>query len=217
LSGLKMFVKYPYVLGIFSMLFFYEMFNMVLNFQRLCIAQDSYSRMSDVTGFLFKQIFATHALGFVISLFGTGLLLKWLGERKCLLLIPLITALFVLYFMFNYTPESLIITYVGIRAVHYAFSYPVRESLYIPTVKEMKFKSKSWIDAFGIKFAKATGQGFNAFVLAFCQNIFFGVHMAFFGLILGLWFVASFLLGKRYQKAIDNKEVIGRDLQPAEE
>ncbi|MBT3455778.1 hypothetical protein HN446_01830 [bacterium] len=211
-SGLKMFFRYPYILGIFSMLFFYELFNMVLNYQRLGIAEAVYgNNVSGITGFLFQQMFATHLIGFFISLFGTSVLLNWLGERTCLLLIPITTAILISFFLFSYSPTSIIIAYVGIRSINYAFSYPVRESLYIPTVKEMKFKSKSWIDAFGTKFAKSTGQVFNKFVQKYCMNFFFGVHAIFFSVAIGVWLVSAFLLGRRYQKAIMANEVIGED------
>ena len=211
-SGLKMFIQQPYILGIFSMLFFYEMFNMVLNYQRLHIAQISYDTLSGRTGFLFQQMFATHTIGLFLALFGTGALLKFFGQRKCLLLIPLGTAVFVLYFLFNFSPTAIIVAYIGIRSINYAFSYPIRESLYIPTVKEMKFKSKSWIDAFGTRMAKATGHSFNAFVDAFCQNMFFAAHAVFFSLIIGLWLVSAYLLGKRFQKLFDRNEVIGEKI-----
>ena len=210
-AGLKMLVRCPYVAGIFSMIFFYEIFNQVLNFQRLGIAQSSFADISGVTGYLFQQIFWTHLISFFISLFGTSALLRWLGERRCLLLIPLGTGLLIAILMLSWSPQAAIIAYVGIRCINYAFSYPVRESLYIPTVKEMKFKSKSWIDASGKKVAKFTGQTFNVFAQTFCKNFFLGVHAIFFSVMLGLWLVAAFLLGKRFQKAVDNDEVIGKE------
>lgn len=38
-SGLFMLIRQPYTLGIFSMIFFYEAINVVLNYQRLLIAK----------------------------------------------------------------------------------------------------------------------------------------------------------------------------------
>ena len=67
-SGLRLLIQQPYVLGIFSMIFFYEIFNQVLNFQRLGIAQSSFADISGVTGYLFQQIFWTHLISFFISL-----------------------------------------------------------------------------------------------------------------------------------------------------
>ncbi len=86
--GLAMLVKHPYVLGIFGMIYFYEVIATILSYLRLGIAQSNAATVSDVSAFLFKMVFMTHAIGFLISLFVTQTLLKRFGERICLLLIP---------------------------------------------------------------------------------------------------------------------------------
>ncbi len=208
-AGLYMFLKYPYILGIFCMIFFYEMINTVLSYQRVGIAQANATCLADMSSFLFKLIFLTHLTGFLISLFGTKTLMNKLGERLCLILIPTITGILLFYLMFNYTCLGFLTVWVIMRAINYGFSYPVRESLYIPTVKEIKFKSKSWIDAFGTKFAKTGGSTFNVFAEHLGENIIFSAYCFFFAGIIGVWVVAAFLLGKRFEKAVEAKEVIG--------
>jgi len=207
-SGLYMFIKYPYLLGIFCMVFFYEVINTVLSYQRVFIAQANANSVSDVSSYLFKIVFFTHLVGFLISLFGTRSLLARLGEKRCLLLIPLTTGLLLFFFILNYSSVGLLIVFVIMRAINYGFSYPVRESLYIPTVKEIKFKSKNWIDAFGSKFAKSTGSLFNMMVCYLGQSIAFA---AFSAAIIGTWTLAAFLLGRRFDKAVANNEVIGSE------
>lgn len=210
-AGLSMFVKYPYLLGIFCMVFFYEIINTVLNYQKVGIAQANSASVSDISGFLFQVIFWTHLMGFLISFLGTKTLMKRLGERLCLLLIPVATGLLLFYFMFTYTPFGLLSVLIIMRAINYGFSYPVRESLYIPTVKEMKFKSKSWIDAFGSKFAKTTGSTFNVFAECLGEALIFTAYGIFFAGIIGVWIVAAILLGKRFERAVANNEVIGAE------
>lgn len=208
-AGLYMFIKYPYLLGIFCMVFFYEVINTVLSYQRVVIAQANSSSVTDVSSFLFKIIFITHTIGFLISLLGTKTLLNKLGERLCLILIPVATGLLLFYFMFNYNGFGLLTAFILMRAINYGFSYPVRESLYIPTVKEIKFKSKSWIDAFGTKFAKTGGSTFNMFAIYLGESLIFAAYCLFFASIIGIWVVAAYLLGKRFEKAINRNEVIG--------
>lgn len=210
-SGLEMFFKWPYILGIFGMLFFYEVINTILSYQRLGVAESASSSVSDISYFLFQQAFAMHFIGFIISLVGTRMLLRTLGEEICLMLIPLLTGCLLLYFMFDYTPFSLLVAFVSLKSINYAFAQPVRESLYIPTVKNMKFKSKSWIDAFGAKLARTTGSSFNLFVGWIAPALYFSVHSIFFVLIIGLWLLTAFLLGKRYSKAVANNEIIGQE------
>lgn len=210
-SGLRMFVKYPYLLGIFCMVFFYEIINAVLGYLKIGFAQSNSESLSDVSGYLFLVILATHLTGFIISFFGTKALLNKLGERLCLLLIPSLTGILLLYLMISYTQLALIIVYVVMRGINYGFSYPVRESLYIPTVKEIKFKSKSWVDAFGSKFAKSTGSAFNYAVDLVSPLLAIPIYSAFFAFIIGVWVLAAMLLGKRFDKAVANNEVIGID------
>lgn len=209
-AGLGMFLKYPYVMGIFGMVYFYEIIATVLSYLRLTVAESNSASLSDVSGYLFKIICFTHMIGFAISLVGTSQLLSLLGERVCLMLIPLTSGIALLYYMTaSTTGNGLIIAFIALKSINYAFSWPVRESLYIPTVKEIKFKSKSWIDAFGSKFAKSSGSTFNLAASWLGPALFMPAHSIFFSAALGMWFVTAFLLGKRYEWAVEHEEVIG--------
>lgn len=208
-TGLWMLFQKPYVFGIFGMLFFYEMVQTVLSYQRLGIAKGASTDLTGVSCFLFKLAFIQHLVGFVISGIGTQKLLSRLGERKCLLLVPISSGILLTAYLFFYGDTALTITLVILRSLNYAFAQPIRESLYIPTIKDLKFKSKSWIDSFGSKLAKGAGSGFNFMGDLVGPTLFFPANAAFFGIIVGLWSVTAALLGKRYVKAIENNEVIG--------
>jgi len=216
-DGLKMFMQQPYVLGIFGYIFFYEVSFAVLDYQRKCLISDCSSGTAELSREFFGQIFLVHLSGCLFSLIGTSILMRKLGERKCLMLVPIVSGILFLYFIMVNTKTAVLIAFVGLRALNYGFSYPVRESLYIPTVKEIKFKSKSWIDAFGTKIAKGFGSSFNLMAFRilsrFGGGAFLTINGAFLFMIVGFWSVTAFLLGKRYQKAIDNNEVIGIDPQ----
>ena len=88
---------------------------------------------------------------------------------------------------------------------------PVRESLYLPTIKEIKFKSKSWIDAFGSKISKSTGSIFNVIASKMGSGFMLPMHSFFFATIIGFWFLLAFFLGRRFEQAIAHNEVIGSD------
>lgn len=208
-AGLEMFVKYPYVLGIFGMIFFYETVSTVLAYLRLGVAEAGAGSISDVSKVLFEIAFKAHFVGFIISLIGTQALLSRLGIRICLLLIPLSMGCVLFYFIFETSPHALANAFAVFTALNYAFLAPVRESLYLPTIKEIKFKSKAWIDAFGSKFAKTSGSMFNLFVAQLGTAFVLPVYAFFFAGIVGLWFVVAFLLGRRFDQAITNNEVIG--------
>jgi len=212
-AGLKVFLKYPYVLGIFGMVFFFEVITTVVSFLRLGEAGANATSVSRVTSYLFKTIFIMHVVTLLISVLGTRPLFKLLGERVCLLLIPTASAVVLVYFMFNMTPGALILTYTTLKAINFAFSWPVRESLYIPTVKDIRFKAKSWIDVFGTKFAKTTGSAFNyTFITgAMIPATLLPPLVGFVVPVMLLWTGTAYLLGIRYDRAVRNNEVIGYD------
>ncbi len=209
-SGLVMFFKYPYTFGIFSLVLFYETISSVLSYQRLGIAQDiGNGQIAGTSCFLFKLAFSVHVVGFIISLFVTRTLVAKLGERLSLVAVPVLMGLSLFYFMFVNSAHALIMAFVFIRAVYYAFNQPITEALYIPTVKDVKFKSKSWIDTFGKKMSKGVASGVNL-IAAQCGRQWAQVMCSgLFSVIVGAWIVVAYLLGKRYDRAIRNQEVIG--------
>lgn len=208
-SGLVLFVRQPYILGIFCTIFFYETINVLFELQRLGVVKASSDTLEAFSAELFKQIFFVHVTGWLIAMFCTKILLQKLGERNCLILMPLSMAFLMTYYLFSYNVTAIFIVYVIFRAMNYGFAYPIREALYIPTVKDIKFKSKSWIDAFGSKMAKATGASCSIFIENMGPALFFTGHALIFSVLIGLWLVASVLLGNRYVRAIENNEVIG--------
>lgn len=217
-AGIKMLLKYPYVMGIFGMVFFHELFSTILSYLRLRVAQENSESISGVSAILFQILFMSQLTGFFISVFGTRVLLNKLGERICLLLIPIAMSLVMCMFMFYAaSPFAIVFAFILLKAINYAFSWPVRESLYIPTVKEIKFKSKSWIDAFGSKFGKSAGASFNLFSEWAGSGLFVMTHSIFFFLVIFCWFITAWLLGKRFDYAVKHNEVIGFESQSDEE
>lgn len=208
-SGLALLIRWPYIFGIFSMVFFYEISHTVFSYLRLGFVQKTAGDISGVSAMLFQQAFCMHFIGLLISMIGTRALLRRLGERYCLLLIPVSVVGLLFYFLTSQSVHAVTITFILLRSLNYAFFKPVIESLYIPTMKDVKFKSKSWIDAFGTKLAKATGAGFNGFVEMSAATLAYPLHMGFFGVIATLWLVTAYVLGKRFNKAIETNEVIG--------
>lgn len=212
LSGLTMFQKHPYILGIFGMMFFYELVNVVLGIQRAVIVQAGAKSAAAFTGTMFYQRFLMQSLGFIVSFFGTRVLVKKLGERICLLLIPLVTGALLVYFVAAYNEQAVVVVFMVLGMLNYAFSSPLREALYIPTVKDIRFKSKAWIESFGQRFAKACASGvigWIQYVAAVGTPLYMGLFSSFFVVTIAGWTAVAWLLGKKYVSVIKNKEVIG--------
>lgn len=214
LSGLLMMVKHPYILGIFGMMFFYELVNVVLGIQRTVILQSVAKSGAAFSGEMFKQRFLMHFTGLILSFLGTRILIKKLGERVCLVLIPIFTGALLFYFMMAYNEQAVLFVFMSLGMLNYAFSSPLREALYIPTVKDIRFKSKAWIESFGQRFAKACGSG----VIGSIQKVatigspaYLALFSAFFAIIITLWTLVAYLLGRKYDSAIKKGEAIGAE------
>ena len=214
LSGLKMMVQHPYILGLFGMIFFYEIINVILGLQRLGILQGTAKSLSGFNGSLFYQRFLMHGLGFIISFFGTRPLIRRLGERVCLILIPVITASLLIYFMLFYNEQAVLFVFMALGTINYAFASPLRESLYIPTVRDIRFKSKAWIDSFGTKFSKWWGAAIVGTVQFYAVSgsaLYMTVFSSIFGVISLLWIGLAWVLGNKYDSLVKNDQVIGSE------
>lgn len=214
LSGLTMFGKYPYILGIFGMFFFYELINVVLGIQRTMILQSGAKSAAGFAGEMFKQRFWMHALGFMVSFFGTRVVVKKLGEQLSLVLIPVIIGVLLTYFMIAYDEQAVLVVFMLLGMLNYSFASPLRESLYIPTVKDVRFKSKAWIESFGQRFSKTCGSvvigGVQAVAVA-GSPLYMLLYSIFFAVVIVLWTILAWFLGKKYVSVIKNKEVIGAE------
>lgn len=209
LEGLILLLRYPYVLGIFGMVYFYEVVSTVLSYLRLGVVVEHGGNVSAQTAFLFKIYLITHMIGLFIAVFGTRILQSALGTRACLLLVPLLTGAFLFFMLVSGDSYAVVYAFIALKAINYAFSWPVRETLYIPTVKDIKFKSKSWIDAFGSKVARTSGSAVNVGMTHVGSHLFMAAHSFFFAGIVALWFGTAFLLGRRFERAVKHNEVIG--------
>lgn len=206
-SGLTLMVRFPYALGICSLVFFWEIVSVVVNYNRLSLCVSWSQSINGLSSMLFLHMFWIHVAGFFIALIGTRGLLAYCGERWSLVLVPLFTSLFLVGYFVSEAPMIMVACYIMVRAINYSLAISVREVLYIPTTKEVRFKTKSWVDAFGAKFARGVGSGYSLIIgqahkthsscMMFCLSI------------LLTWMVTAYYLGQRYEKAIKNNEVIG--------
>ncbi len=210
-EGIILMARYPYVMGILGVVSFWEIVNVFVNLDRVTMIGQVSLTISQKTSSLLYHDFWVHTVGFIVTLIGTRAIIEYLGERRSLLLVPCVTAVLIIYYLTaqmvtsQAAAVSIAIAYVLLKALNYAFASPLRESLYIPTTKSVKFKSKSWIDSFGTKFAKSIGAFYNGLAFSSAAN---GL---FFSAIIGLWILVAHLLGRRYEAAIAHGEVIGSD------
>ncbi len=210
-EGLIAMIKSPYVLGIFTLVLFYEITIVIFDYIVLRTVDATHGTAGSLTSFYASYYFIMNLVGLTITLFGTTPLLRKFGIRKSLLVFPIVSIGILVTTIIYPTTTVMFIALVGLRALNYALNHPTREILYIPTTKTIKFKAKAWTDAFGGRISKGLGSGINKLMqtLAPATALFSSLFLSL-GLISG-WLVVVFFLGKTLQNAIDNKKVIGED------
>ena len=212
LDGLILMIKQPYVLGIFALTYSFEIVSVIIDYQmQVLMSIANNNSIGGMSSYMFLYTATFQALAFVFAVFGTSNLLKKIGTQKCLLIMPIsvIALMGSLLFLPNLT--TIFIIMVVLRSLHYGFNAPVRETLYIPTTKDVKFKSKTWIDAFGKRLSKASGSTFNLwaqspnYISTLKLDSLFSIGIA------TTWTVISIMVGKKYTETIENHEIIGEE------
>jgi AAA family ATP:ADP antiporter len=214
-DGLLIMIKRPYVLGIFSLVAFYEIMIVIFDWWVALHADAASPTVGSMTAYYAFYYFLMNLVGLVISFFGTTPLLRVVGARVSLFLFPIMCLglLFITY-LFP-TANMFFVVLVGLRSLNYALNHPTREVLYIPTTKDIKFKAKTWTDAFGSRIAKSFGSVFNVTLKGATPAVALLSSLSLsFGLTF-LWIIIVYFLGKTLQDAIDNKKVIGLSEEPS--
>merc|ERR1712226_824393 len=101
--------------------------------------------------------FATNALSFLLSFFGTSKIIQTLGLRLTLRLFPILCLLTILTVRLFPSLTIVFAAMMVLKANSYALNNPTKELLYQPTSNTVKYKAKSWIDIFGARGSKAFG------------------------------------------------------------
>lgn len=210
-DGLFIMLKSSYVFGIFLLVMFYDIIIVIFDYIVMLQADKAHTTIAGMTSLYALYYFMMNFIGLGISLFGTTPILRILGVRLSLLIFPII-CLFMLVFTSIFPSHWVLFsTLVGLRAFNYALNHPTREVLYIPTTKAIKFKAKTWTDAFGSRISKTFGSIFNKIMqntdysTALLSSIGLSISLS------GLWIIIVYFLGKTLQDAITHNRVIGKE------
>jgi AAA family ATP:ADP antiporter len=105
--------------------------------------------------------------------------------------------------------NAIFVVLVFSRALNYGFNNPMREVLYIPTIKDIQFKSKSWIDSFGRTISKSSGSAINLITAFQSVGVQAAIMFSFVMSVSSLWLIIAYIMGRKYVKTVENNEVIG--------
>lgn len=217
LEGLKLLLSRPYVAGLFVVTTTYEVIGTIVEFQMKITATQIYPKALDGgIGFgWFTAINGTmvNVLALTFALLGTSFFMRKFGLKFCVISFPTmigiaIASIFGLY-MFGVSSYflmwALFVAVVLFKGLSYTLNNPSREVLYIPTSKDVKFKSKSFIEAFGGRSTKAIGATVTGSLGGdFAMLLVFGTFISL-GLVAFWIFVAAFVGNKFNELQKENK------------
>ncbi len=153
-EGAWLVFRSPYLLSIVGIVGIYEIVSTILDFQ--FTSTIAHYLQGPAIGEQFATVFAiTNTVAMLVQLFLTSFVMTRLGVGVALLVLPM--AILAASAGFTVLP----ILWVGslLNTADNAFSYSInqsaKESLYVPTTKDEKYKAKAFIDMFVQRFAKA--------------------------------------------------------------
>lgn len=213
-EGLRLMITKPYLLGIFLIIFFYEVIITIIDFLFKATAKASFPLERDFSAFLGSYGTMTGIISTLCVLFGINNIQRHLGVRASLILTPILVAVAIVTVKFYPVLGVLFWLMVFAKAINYALNQPTIKQLYIPTSKDAKYKTQAWIEMFGSRGSKASGSGINVF-RGFLKGKYGMAGITLFltlstsvslGLI-AIWFFVVAYLAKTYKKAVDEKRV----------
>ncbi len=210
-EGLRLMLTEPYVLGIFGLVFSYEIINIIFDYQmHVLMSIETNNQVHAMTSYMLFYTGSWQTLSFFFALFGATKLASMIGINRGLLIMPIVAILLAILPLLSPTFLTIFIVMVIMRALNYGINHPLREMLFIPTVKDIKFKSKAWIDSFGRTLSKTTGSTLNILSLSQSPYLLLAMQSLFACSVALVWVFIAVWVGKIYSKTLKNNAVIGQ-------
>jgi len=205
-EGLRLLCTRPYLIGILGLSTLYTIIETILDLQMYSLANQVYLSPEKVTEFSAFYGLCANILSLVFSLVGTSFFIREFGLTACLVLYPITVAIAVCGVWACPTLWVFVGAIVAIKGLSYALNNPCKEIMYIPTSKDIRFKTKSWIDTFGARSAKGAGGLVVAAFPLVSDLIAYGSAISLG--IIGVWIGAAFFVGTKNRELVEQNRLI---------
>ena len=180
----------------------------MLDYQFKCLANDYFICHREFGAYLFNSALWINGIAIVCLLFGINTIGRRLGLGASLVVLPILMAAAVAILNTNLNLSVAFWIIVFCKAINYALNQPAKEQLYIPTTKEAKYKSKAWIDVFGVRLSKSAGSAVNLLKPVLGQSFFVMISFGLsFGIII-MWIFVSIFLGTLHSQAVKKNKAV---------
>ncbi|MCK5632351.1 hypothetical protein KAH94_01245 [bacterium] len=216
LDGLKLIFTNGYLLGIFLMISAYEAIVVVFDYHFKSMAKVVYSTEVSYASFLGEYAVWTGIVSSLCVFLGINSIQRRLGMTASLILMPLFVGIATIALKLYPALGVAFWIMVFAKAVNYALNAPTIKQLYIPTTKDVRYKSQGWIEMFGSRAAKSGGSFINMTRGVFKAkygatsgiNLFLTIStIASLGIVAGWLFIAMFVAAT-YNKATKEEKYV---------
>jgi ATP:ADP antiporter, AAA family len=219
LEGLRLLVSHKYLMGLFIVATSYEVIATIIDFQMgICIKNAYPSHLDGGAAFAWFKAWNGMAVGllsFTFALLGTSFFMRKFGLKFCLVSFPVTIGLIVImifsYSAYGFNQYQLMwgffVALLIIKSLNYSLNNPSKEVMYIPTSKDVKFKTKGWIDAFGNRTTKGIGSIITGMSGGCLPTLLLTGSVISVGIVIFWVFIASFV-GTTFESLQKNKKII---------
>ncbi len=234
LAGARLVFKSKYLIAIVAIVGLYEMVSTIMDYQMTSTVtyyvEQAVRAATDAAGgrgtaegkAIFKAAIGDHfatvyaitnTAAFIIQIFLTSFIMKRLGLRVALMIMPIVILGNAGLFLVLPTLWIGSMLSTTDNALNYSLNQSAKESLYTVTSREEKYAAKAFIDMFVQRFAKAIAVFLALGVSAFFTD-FAGVRWLSIAVIVlvAIWLFAASYAGKRFREL---SEALERDKPPA--
>jgi len=212
MEGARLLVSHGYLLGILVVVTMYEVISTIVEYQMNTLATKTFTDRDAFATFTARQGVYVGVLSLLFALLGTSFFMRKFGLKFCLVAFPVIIGVIMVanfgLWTINIDSTSLMWSFfysvIVFKGLSYTLNNPAKEIMYIPTSKDVKFKAKGWIDAFGNRSSKLLGSGVN---IVLKNSLMIGGTAVSLALI-AFWTFMALFVGNTFDKLQKEKKII---------
>ncbi len=186
-----------YLLLLLTMVCLAKLVSTLVEYQFNGVVQEAFSGIDKKTAFFGWFWGMLNSVSFVIMFFLTSRVLRHLGVKVALLILPVGLLFGNMAILLNPGLWSAVFTMMYDGSLNYSLNQASKEVLYLPLAREIRYRVKPFIDMVGYRTAKGIGSLlilFMTHVLIFNLKAFCVFTIA----IIVVWIMAAFVMKKEY-------------------
>jgi AAA family ATP:ADP antiporter len=153
--GLKLIGSSRYLTFILLIVVFMQLSSTLVEFQFNSVLEKTILQKDLRTEYTARILGIVHAATISLQLFGSFLLIHYLGLKRSHLLIPFLLCLNSVVFQFFPFFSVISFAFISIKSCDFSLFGIIKEVLYIPLKPDEKFRAKAVIDVFAYRSSKA--------------------------------------------------------------